>query len=97
MADRPYATLAGVLQADVANLQRARVDHTTRHGGAFGCPATGGCEVREVLDDALKKISEMLEREMASFSPAPQRSVTFRPLPPELKAKFAQPGGTGLT
>jgi hypothetical protein len=97
MADSPYATLAGVLQADVANLQRARVDHTTRHGGAFGCPATGGCEVRKVLDGALEKISEMLEREMASSSPAPRRSMTFRPLTPELKAKLAQSGGTGLT
>lgn len=27
MADSPYATLAGVLEADVANLKRARVDH----------------------------------------------------------------------
>jgi hypothetical protein len=84
MADSPYATLVGVLQADVANLERARVDHTTRHGGAFGCPATGGCEVRDVLDDALKKIRGMLEREKASPSPAPERSVTFRPLPPGL-------------
>lgn len=45
--------------------------------------------MREVLDDALKKISAMLEYEMNSSSPAPQRSVTFMALPPELKAKFA--------
>jgi hypothetical protein len=84
MAKSPYATLAGVLAGDVANLRQARFDHTTRHGGAFGCPATGGCKVREVLDDALKKINEMLEREMANPSPAPQRSVTFTLLPPGL-------------
>jgi hypothetical protein len=49
------------------------------------------------LDDALKKITEMLEREMASSSPAPQRSTTFTALPLELKAKLAQSSGTGLT
>jgi hypothetical protein len=41
-------------------------------------------------------MSEMLEREKASSSPAPQRSVTFRLLPPELEAKLTQPGGTPL-
>jgi hypothetical protein len=84
MAKSPYATLAGVLRGDVANLEKARFDHTSRHGGAFGCPATGGCGVREVLDDALQKINEMLEREMAAPTSAPQRSVTFTPLPPGL-------------
>jgi hypothetical protein len=38
--------------------------------------------VREVLDDALKKITEMLEREMAGSSPASQRLTMFTRLPP---------------
>jgi hypothetical protein len=72
MAGSPYATLAGVLKDDVAILQRAFNDHTTRHGGAFGCPKEGGCRVREVLKKALDEISEMLERETAGPSPAPR-------------------------
>jgi len=35
-----------------------------------------------VLSLARDKISEMLERETASSSPAPQRSVTFTPRQP---------------
>ena len=54
----PYATLAGVLRADVANLERAFVDHTTRHR----CPKVSGCELRKVLKDALDHAREMLAR-----------------------------------
>lgn len=70
MADSPYATLAGVLQADVTTLREAFFYHTSRYQCREG------------------------ERK-ASSSPAPQRSVTFTPLPPELKTKLAQSGGSG--
>jgi hypothetical protein len=75
MAESPYATLAGVLQADVTTLRGAFFYHTSRHQ----CRA-GECEAREVLRLARDKMSEMLEREKASSSPATQRSVTFTPL-----------------
>jgi hypothetical protein len=52
----PYATLAGVLRGDVANLERAFVDHCTRHQ----CPKVSGCELRQVLRDALDRAKEML-------------------------------------
>jgi len=77
MAGSPYATLAGVLQADVTTLREAFFYHTSRHQ----C-REGECKAREVLSLARDKISEMLERETASSSPAPQRSVTFTPRQP---------------
>ncbi len=90
MADSPYATLAGVLQADVTALRDAFFYHTSRHR----C-REGQCQARDVLSLARDKISEMLERETASSPPAPQRSVTFTPLTPELKAILAQSGSSG--
>ena len=91
MAGSPYATLAGVLQADVTTLRDAFFYHTSRHQ----C-RVGECEAREVLEAVRDKMSEMLEREKASSSPAPQRSVTFTPQWPELKVKPAQSGGSGV-
>jgi hypothetical protein len=52
----PYATLAGVLQGDVANLEGAFFDHTSRHR----CRADSGCEARRLLTDALTSVRAML-------------------------------------
>lgn len=52
----PYATLADVLRGDVANLEKAFVDHTTRHR----CPKVSRCELRQVLRDALDLAKEIL-------------------------------------
>lgn len=81
MADSPYATLTDVLRADAVVLDTLLTAHTVRHGGAGSCPAKGGCEARQVLRKTLDRFVEMLEREEASHSPAPQRSsvTTFKP------------------
>ena len=62
MAGSPYRTTADVPRADVAILERAWVDHTSRHR----CRRNGGCETRRVLwSDALDSVSQTLEREIA--------------------------------
>ena len=61
MAGSPDRTTADVLRADVAILERAWVDHTSRHR----CRRNGGCETRRVLRDALDSVSQTLEREIA--------------------------------
>lgn len=76
MAESPYATLAGVLQADLTNVREAFFYHTSRHK----CRA-GECEVREVLSLARSITAETLEHERASSSSVPQRSATFTVLP----------------
>ncbi len=90
MTGSPYATLADVLQTDVTALRDVFFYHTSRHQ----C-RRDECEAREELSLVRDKISEMIERETASFPPAPQRSVTFMPLPPELKATLAQSDSCG--
>jgi hypothetical protein len=55
----PYATLAGVLRGDVANLEGAFFDHASRHR----CRADSGCEARHMLTDALTSVRAMLARE----------------------------------
>ena len=52
----PYATLVGVLRGDVTNLEKAFIDHTSRHR----CPADSGCEVRRILKETLICTREML-------------------------------------
>ena len=86
MAGSPYATLAGVLQADVKAAREAFIYHTSRHQ----C-REGECEVREAWSLVRDITTEWLEA--ARSSPAPERSVTFTMLPPELAAQLAQSGG----
>jgi hypothetical protein len=54
----PYATLADVLRGDVENLKGAFVAHYTRHH----CSGVSGCELRQVLRNALDRAEQMLAR-----------------------------------
>jgi hypothetical protein len=61
MSGSPYATLVGVLRGDVANLERAWFDHTSRHR----CQPDGGCETRRDLRETLGLTRDRLAREIA--------------------------------
>lgn len=58
----PYATLAGVVQGDVTNLRNAYFDHTSRHR----CRADSGCELRQILKEALNRANEILAGEVSA-------------------------------
>lgn len=83
MATSPYATRADILRADAAVLDTVLTAHTVRHGGIQDCPANGGCEARQAIEQALATVRDILARETGS--PSPQRATVtmFTPLWPQ--------------
>lgn len=79
MAESPYKTLAGVLEADLADLGMVFFNHASRHR----CQDSE-CETKRELRAARDHLRDKLAREKANPSPVSQVSVTFLPLPPEL-------------
>jgi len=59
MAGSRYTALADVLREDEVVLHRAWVAHTTVHQPRCG----EDCQARQVLDEARRKIRELLARE----------------------------------
>jgi hypothetical protein len=88
MADSPYKTLAGVLQADQTGVRELFFYHTSRHQ----CRA-GECEVREAFSLARDIVGEWLEREKAGSSSAPERSERAVAVPHLLRAGVDLPEG----